>query len=251
MKLFNKLTAASLVLVLLLGALISCQPKEKVESYKATVRTSFTSSDEAMADAIAALDKSEVTLYVYGDSIMVVSETALGDIKLDRTYTVADNTLYNNTTLKAEGKTVTEKEKAPFDQSKRDELLAKIGAGASLDVDDFNTATQNDVESANDAYTCSGIKDDAKASLVAIFASKFASLDASVSMLDAEYYVEKDGGKPISYILNARFIITMNNETYSVNMAIECDYDYNAKVKVTVPDGVDAYVETTYDDIIG
>ncbi len=251
MKMFNKLTALALALVLSLACLASCKPTQKVESYKATVTTSFTSSDAAMADAIAALEKSSVTLYVYGDNLMVVSETALGDIKLNRIYTVADSVLYNNTTLKAEGKTVTEKEKAPFDQSKRDELLAKIGAGASLDVDDFNTATQNDVESASDAYTCYDIKDDAKASLVAIFAAKFEALDASVSMQDAEYYVEKLDGKVVNYILNARFVITMDSETYSVNMTIECDYDYDLSVKVSAPEDADTYTEVGYEDIIG
>ncbi|MBP3401856.1 MAG: hypothetical protein J6K85_02235 [Clostridia bacterium] len=250
MKIFNKLTALTLVLIMAFTCLASCGLFDSVESYKATVRTSFTSNDAAMADAIAALEKSEVTLYVYGENLMVVSETSLGDIKLDRAYTVADGTLYNNTTLNAEGKTVTEKEKAPFDQGKRDELLLKVGAGASLDTDDFNNVTES-AEGKATAYTCSGIKDDAKASLIAVFAAKFASLNAGVSMLDAEYYVEKQDGKPVNYILNARFIITINSETYGVNMTIECDYDYNSKVKVTAPDGTDAYTEVACEDIIG
>ncbi len=247
MKLFNKITALSLTLVLLLGSLISC--KEKVESYKATVSTSFTSDDPAMADAIAALEKSVVTLYVYGDSIMVVSETVLGDIEMDKTYTVIDGTLYNNTILKAEGKTVSEKEKAPFDSNKRAEFIGKVGAGASLDTNDFNNVTETSLDSVT-AYTCSGIKDDAKESLVEIFGAKFAGLDAGVSIQSAEYYIEKTDGKVVSYILNARFVITLNNETYSVNMTIECDYDYDSKVKVNAPSGAD-FKETTYEDIIG
>lgn len=246
MKRLNKLTAFSLAFVLLLTCLASCKSTPSVESYKATVTTSFTSNDADMADAIAALDKSSVTLYVYGDNLMVVSETALGDIKLNRTYTVADGILYNNTTLKAEGKTVNEKEKATFAASEREALIGKVGAGASLDTDDFNNVTENNGTS----YTCSGIKDDAKASLTAIFAAKFEALGASVNMQDAEYYVEKLDGKTVNYILNARFVITMNGEDYSVNMTIECDYDYNANVKVSVPEGADAYTEVTYEDII-
>ena len=246
MKRFNKLTAFTLTFVLLLACLASCKPTPAVESYKATVTTSFTSNDAAMADAIAALEKSTVTLYVYGDNLMVVSETALGDVKLNRTYTVADGILYNNTTLKAAGKTVNEKEKAAFAASEREALIGKVGAGASLDTDDFNSVTENDGTS----YTCSGIKDDAKASLTSIFAAKFEALGASVNMQDAEYYVEKLDGKAVNYILNARFVITMNGEDYSVNMTIECDYDYNANVKVSAPEGVDTYTEVTYEDII-
>lgn len=247
MKLFNKATALSLVLALLLGTLISCGPK--VESYTATVTTSFSSNDAEMVDAIAALDKSEVILSVYGDSIEVVSSTKIGDIEMDKTYVVKDGVLYNNTTLKAEGKTASEKQKAPFKESDRSELLAKVGAGAELDVNDFNKVVESK-EKKTTAYTCSDIKDDAKASLEAIFAAKFASIDADVSMLDAEYYVEKNDDKPVSYILNSRFVITIGDASYSVNMTIEADYDYDSKVEINAPDAA-GFKETSYEDIIG
>ena len=250
MKIFNKSAALTLVLIMAFTCFASCGLFDSVESYKATVKTSFTSNDAAMAEAIASLEKSEVTLYAYGDNLMVVSGTELGDIKLDKTYTVYDGVLYNNTTLNAEGKTVTKKEKAPFDKEKQDELLLKVGASASLDTDDFNNVTESAAGKAT-AYTCSGIKDDAKESLLSIFAAKFASLNAGVSMLDAEYYVEKQDGKAVNYILNARFIITINSETYGVNMTIECDYDYDADVNISAPTGADAYTEATYEDIIG
>lgn len=246
MKLFNKATALSLVLVLLIGGLISCGPK--VESYKATVTTSFSSNDAEMAEAIAALEKSEVTLSVYGDSIEVASSTKIGDIEMNKIYVVKDGVLYNDTTLKAEGKTAIEKEKAPFKESNRSELLAKVGAGAELDTNDFTKVVESK-EKKITAYTCSGIKDDAKASLEAIFAAKFESLDADFSMLDAEYYVEKKDGKPVSYILNSRCLITIGDASYSVNMTIEADYDYDSKVEINAPDAA-GFKETSYEDII-
>jgi hypothetical protein len=34
-------------------------------------------------------------------------------------------------------------------------------------------------------------------------------------------------------------------------MTIECDYDYDADVKISAPTGIDAYTEASYEDIIG
>ena len=52
-----------------------------------------------------------------------------------------------------------------------------------------------------------------------------------------------------SYILNARFEITLAGNTYGINMTVECEYDYNAKIKIVAPEG--DYTEVTYKDIIG
>lgn len=250
MKIFNKLTSLTLVLIMAFTCLASCNLFDSVESYKATVKTSFTSNDAAMAEAIAALEKSEVTLYVYGDNIQSVSSTKIDDITLDKIYTVYGTILYSNTTLTAEGRTVTEKEKASFAPEQRANFINKIGVGASIDVDDFNTVKENKIDNAN-VYTCSYIKDDAKASLVAMFAEKMGVIDADISLVNAEYYVEKIKDKPVSCILNTSFAIVLNGTTYNINMAIECDYDYDAKVEIKLPENVSEYIVTSVDDIFG
>ena len=250
MKIFNKLTALTLVLIMAFTCLASCGLFDSVESYKATVKTSFTSNDAAMADAIAALEKSEVTLYVYGDNIRAESSTKIDDITLNKAYTVYGTIIYSDTTLTAEGRTVTEKEKASFATEQRDALISKIGAGASIDTDDFNTVKENKIDNIN-AYTCSYIKDDAKASLVSIFAERMGAIDAQISLTNAEYYVEKNKDKPVSCILNTSFAIVLNGATYNIDMAIECDYDYDAKVEVKLPENASEYIVTSVDDIFG
>ena len=246
MKLYNKITAVALVVATLLISLISCAPE--VESYKATVKTSFASNDAAMVDAIAAFEKSDVTLYVKGDDVMTQTSTKVDDVQMDRTFVAIGGMLYNTTTVLVSGKSANEKQKAPFGTAQRAEILAAIGAGVPLDKNDFNTVTESSIQSMT-SYTCSNIKDDAKASLVSFFSAKLSSIGGTASLVDAEYYVETSKSKTQSYILNARFEITVNGNTYGINMTVECDYDYNAKVNISAPSG--NYTEVTYKDIIG
>lgn len=248
MKAFSKITAVALLFVLALGCLISCNPGGKVESYTASVKTTFSSTDPAMAEAIAALNSSDTTISVWGDNMEIFTSTEISDVKLEKTYTLADDVLYSDTKLVAEGKTVTDMKKAPFNPSNQSELVAKVGAGASLDIDDFNkvSAATGNLE----CYTCSSIKDDAKASITAIFAAKLGEV-ADVTLSDAEYYLEMSEGKTVSYILNARFEISMNGSSFGVNMTIECEYDYNSGAKIAAPENAADFTESTYEDIIG
>lgn len=249
MKLLNKIISTSLVLALLLCGLISCTPKEE-NAYKAHVITSFTSDDADLVGVIIQIEKSEVDLLVYGDNVMATSSTKFGDIQMDKAITVYGDIIYNNTTLVAEGRTVTEKQKASLKAEQRATLLADIGAGASLDTDDFNNVKKSE-DKKSVAYTCSGVNNEAKASLLKIFSAKFGSMAESVEVVDAEYYVEKADGKATSYILNTSFAITMNGKTYNINMTVECEYDYDTKEKVALPEGTSDYIVTTYDDVIG
>ena len=248
MKLFNKIAAASLVISILLCGMISCTPKEE-NAYKAHVITSFTSDDADLVGVIVQIEKSEVDLVVYGDNIMAKSATKFSDIQLDKTVTVYGDIVYNETTLVAEGKTVTEKQKASFKPEQRAELLGSIGAGASIDTDDFNNVKKSE-DKKGISYTCSGINADAKASLMKIFGAKFGSIADSFDIVDSQYFVEMVDGKAMSYILNTSFAITMGGKTYNVNMVIECEYDYDSKEKVALPEGTSEYIVTTYDDVI-
>ena len=247
MKIFNKITALTLATAIVLISLVSCGPKED-NSYKATIKTTFTSNDAEMAEAIAAFEKSDVTLYVSGDDIMAESSTKIDDIQMDRSYVAIGGILYNTTTLVAAGKTVNEKQMAPFGTAERAEILLAIGAGVPLDESDFADVSEDESKKIA-SYICSDIKDDAKASLVSFFSAKLDAIDADVSLVDAEYYFETSDDKVQSYILNARFEITLGGETYGINMTIECEYDYNAKFKIAAPEG--DYTEVTYQDIIG
>ena len=75
------------------------------------------------------------------------------------------------------------------------------------------------------------------------------AIDATVALVDAQYNVDTLDGKVQNYILNASFEITVGGNTYSINMAVECEYDYKANVKIVAPEG--DFTEVTYKDIIG
>ena len=246
MKIFNKITALALASALLLISLVSCTPKE--ESYKATVKTSFSSNDAAMAEAIAAFEKSDVILYVSGNNIKLESSTKIADIQLDRRYVAIDGILYNTTALTAGDKAANEMQKAPFGTAEKGEILLALGAGVPLDESDFNTVNENKVGKMT-ALTCTAIKDDSASALVSFFADKLDSIDATVALVDAQYNVETLDGKIQNYILNASFEITVGGNTYGIDMTVECEYDYKANVKIVAPEG--DFTEVTYKDIIG
>ena len=246
MKIFNKITALALASALLLISLVSCTPKE--ESYKATVKTSFSSNDAEMAEAIAAFEKSGVILYVSGNNMKLESSTKIADVQLDRSYVAFDGILYNTTALTAGDKSANEMQKAPFGTAEKAEILLALGAVIPLDESDFNTVNESATKEMV-SYTCSGIKEDASASLVSFFADKLDAIDATIALVDVQYNVDTLDGKVQNYILNASFEITVGGNTYSINMTVECEYDYKANVKILAPEG--DFTEVTYKDIIG
>ena len=250
MKLFSKIAASSLIISLLLCSLISCQPKEDVDSYKAHVITSFSSNDADLTGIIIQLEKCEVDLVVYGDNVMAKSSTKFGDIQMDKTITVYGDIIYNETTLIAEGKTVSEKQKASFKPEQRLELIGSIGAGASIDTDDFGNVSKSEDGKAV-SYLCSGINADSKESIMKLFGAKFDQIADSFEIVDSEYYVEMLNGKAQNYILNTTFAITIGEKTYNVNMTVECEYDYESTEKVVIPEGASDFIVTTYDEVVG
>ena len=249
----KKFTALLLVFVLSFCFFASCNKNKAENSYKATVVVSFSSSDEALAEAIAAIGSSTYTVYSHDDDLKIESAIAMDDISISRTYILKDGTIYNTTDVTAGGLVATEREKASFNGIDRNELIVSVGAGAALDADDFGTATLVDEnkKQKTETYVYTNISDESAASVTSIFASKFESLGATVALDDAQYYVEYKDDAVTSYILNASFVITMNGVSYNVNMSVECTYDYDAKFEIGLPEGADGYQVVRYDDIIG
>ena len=249
----KKFTALLLVFALSFCFLASCNKDKSEDIYKATVVVSFSSSDEAFADAIKGFGSSTYTLYASGSDLKIESSASMEGITVNRTYTVLDNMLYNTTDVTAGELTATEREKAQFTKIDRNELIVAVGAGAVLDANDFGKATLVDEnkKQKTETYVYSEISADSADSVRSIFAKRFEALNANVELEDAQYYVEYKDDAVTSYILNASFVITMNGVSYNVNMSVECTYDYDAKFEIGLPEGADGYQVVRYDDIIG
>ena len=251
----KKLSALILVFALTFCFLASCKKEEEStqDGYKATIVVSFSSADEALAEAISSFGSSTYTLYSSGDNLKIESSASLEGVSVNRTYTVIDNMIYNTTDMTAGNNIVTQREKAEFSKIDRAELILSVGAGADLDLDDFDTVTKMNENNKQKtvSYVCSDISEEPKASLISIFAKKFQSFNATVELDDVQYYVEYKDEVVANYILTANFVITINGVSYSVNMGVECTYDYNAKFEIDLPDGAEDYLDVRYDDIIG
>ena len=163
----KKFTALLLVFALSFCFFASCNKNKSNDKYKATVVMSFSSTDEALAEAIAEFGSSTYTVYSLDNDLKIESAIAMDGISMNRTYTLLDGKIYNTTDVTAGGKTASEREKADFTSIDRSELIVSVGAGAVLDTEDFGTVTQVDENKKQKtaSYVCSDISEKSKASV--------------------------------------------------------------------------------------
>ena len=252
MKHIKKLTALTLVTVTLLCCLASCDlfgGNLQTDKYVANVRIVFATEDEGMRAAIDAMSASSV-LTVDGDNVMVDTQTATTGVMVNDSYVYIDGVIYHSTDVLVNSESASSYEKANMPAASRDDLINKIGVGANIGPADFEISesfTSGDLNT----YTCTVINDESKASLQAIFAARFAGLDAVVQLDDAEYTLETYKGRNKSSVLSCHFTILLNGESYNITMHTYYDYDYDAKVNISAPQDTDKYTEVSYEKIIG
>jgi hypothetical protein len=153
--------------------------------------------------------------------------------------------LYHEQTISNGEDSITSLEMANVGETERAELVSNVGAGVSIDVDDFDNVIQEGTIS-----RCTDIKSEAKVSLQKIFASNFADFDATVELTGAEYELETESGRDKSSTLSCHFSIDMNGKVYEITMHISTTYDYDASFAIAAPFNVDEYVLVNYDEII-
>ena len=95
----KKITALLLVFVLSFCFFASCNKNKSNDGYKATVVMSFSSTDEALAEAIAEFGSSTCTVYSLGNDLKIESAVSMDGISMNRTYTVKDSKIYNTEKL--------------------------------------------------------------------------------------------------------------------------------------------------------
>ena len=277
MSIMNKLLALLTCLVIICGCLISCggnnppveenpgnndnagdniddsENKEEDEipsnKYVATVKTVYATNDRKMKDAVDAIGTPITTISVDGDKIMIKSNVELDDMYSSSEYICVDDTLYYSTTVGIGEIFASDYKKASVTDNSKNQILNKIGAGASIGTDDF-ADVETDTYGKISAYTCTGINAEAKDSLLTIFAAKFALLNATVEIESATYYLETVDGRIDNSILSCDFVITMDGQTYSLTSHIYYTYDYEAEVEISVPADTSIYKETSLDEII-
>lgn len=252
MKHINKITALALVMIVALSCLASCNMfggDLQTDKYVANVRIVYFADDEAMQATIDSMSASSV-LTVDKDNIKVDTQTALTGVMVNDSYVYTDGVIYHAKDVLVNSNSASSYEKADMPAESRDALISKIGPGANIGLADFEvqeTNTSGDITE----YSCSEITDESKASLQAIFAARFAGLDAVVQLDDAEYMLETYKGRNKSSALSCHFKIIMGGHSYEITMHVYYDYDYEVDVNISAPEGADKYTQVPYEEIIG
>ena len=252
MKLSNKLMAMLLSFVLVVSMLASCEdPVEQplqTDNYIANVEIKFATNDDAMKAAVDAMNSSKSTVYVSGDEMRIETLASLNDIMLADNYIFFLGNLYHEQKLTVGEDTMANYEMASVGEADREKLLADIGAGASIDVEDFEISNKEG-QDGNISYNCKNIKADARESLQAIYASNFSAFKATVELSGAEFRLETENGRDKSSILSCHFVINMDGQTYEITMHITTTYDYDTVFGISAPVNVDEYVKVNYDEM--
>lgn len=223
--------------------------KPSYDRYVATVTPVYATTDAKLKDAVDAIGSPITTVSVNGDKIKIESSAAAGDVSSSAGYICVDGMLYYGTEISIGDISASSYKKAEITEEGRKALLNNAGTGASIGVGDF-VEIEIGKSGKLTTYTCSGISDEARDSLQAIFSSRFAGLGAVVKVDSATYYLEEADELIDNSILSCNLIITMDGATYKLTAHIYYEYDYTAEPEITAPEDADKYIESALDEII-
>ena len=250
----TKIIALALSLFTVLSMLASCGfinngGTRDADSYTANVQIKFATNDDKMKSAIDSMNAFGVVLYDKGN-INVSTTSASGDNQVENEYTYIGGILYHDYSVKVGDYSVSESKKALMDDLAREELVAKIGAGAGIGAEDFQNKTEEKLGKVT-VYTCTDITDEAKATLDSVMSKRFASIGATVYLESADYIEEQIGGLVDNSVLTCSYVISLNGKSYEVTMRLYTTYDYDTPVEIVRPDNSESYQVVSGDEIIG
>lgn len=250
MKLSNKIIALLLTMVLAIGVLASCDITDgplQSDIYAASVEVKFSSENQEIKAVIDTMNRNS-KIYVSEEDMMIETSVEMEGISVADNYVYFGGTLYHESRATVNGKTAVELKKASVSGENKDQLIADVGAGASIEPTDFNIQEQ-DGDSLNCTYTCSRITSKAKESLEAIYGSKFSAIGATLELSGAEYTLVIKNGRRTSSSLTCHFVIGMNGQSYEVTVEIITSYDYDAVFGISAPSNSSSYMLVGYDEI--
>jgi len=252
MKLNKKIMAIILSLVFVTGVFTACQDNNQevyqTESYAATVEINFSSENEALKQAIAAMSTSGI-ICVDGDDLKVETEAKVGDTTVEENYVFFGGMLYHKQVVSSGDLSNTVLERTNLKDEERQQLLSDIGAGANISYLDFNIQDMEGDET-NGTYICSRITAKAKESLEKIYGSNFKGF-GQVELDGAEYTLVVENGREEKSTLTCHFVVTMEGESYEITMQIVTDYDYDASFSIVIPANSASYKQVLYSEIFG
>lgn len=255
MKIQNRLLALLLTMALSVGVLASCNnivppvDETKKPDYTANVEIKFSSEDDKMKEAVAAMSSSSVILSK-GDNVSVVTTSVSDKANISESYLLSNGMLFHSLTVEVGEKKMESLRRARLGETAREEVITSIGKGATVNMKDFSTVKNENQEGVT-VFNCSGIFEESKASLEKIMTSKFETIGAKVSLDDASMTISKDGDLVVSTTLVCDYVITLGGESYSVTMTVITTYDYESEISIKFPGDTGIYEQVELSEIIG
>lgn len=253
----RKLTALLICVVLVVSTLVSCDvldnlggDKIDTSKYAAKVRIVFASNDDKISPVLDIMN-SQSNIEVDGDNIYVKTVAKTNSISILNSYTLIGDSIYHLTTVDNGVQSASIREKATFTETDRFLLISEVGAGSSIDAEDFEVSDKIGEVDGVKSYNCRNISSDAKLSLEKTLAERFAMIGATVSVKGVTLSLDKKGSVVMNSVLSCDLEITLDGTVYEVTVRTYTDYSYGADVKIEAPADVADYTDVSYEDIIG
>lgn len=241
MRTIKKITSLLLVLSIFGMILCSCDllgadPEKLVaEADLALNEKSYTMDmvikydSEGMKDAVDAFTSPKIKTTVNGDSFKIAMTFEKDGVDNGVTYTYVDGTLYTELTELG----VTTSSKSTVSEANRAKLTEKLGAGATLSIDDFSTL---DTQSRGgvSVITCTEIKDEALDALVKALDDQL-ELDATVAIKDVTLAIQITDGLYEVTLLTCDYVITTDTEVYTLTMTYAAQFKYGEVDEIKAP----------------
>ena len=212
------------------------------------ISMTFTSSDEDMRNALAALDNSKITLTQNGEFSQIDLELTFGEDYFKDSYVIAEGVIYHTTSSTIDGVSDGIKEKATLTETEKENAINNAGAGMILSYDDFDSVVVESSSNVN-LITCKQIKSDSLDSLVDIFKSNFDLEATEVDVSNVELVIRTVDGLYNGVYLACDYSVTVDGTTYDVRMQSVREYDVTTPVFIGTPLDADDYIETTYTEM--
>ena len=264
MKLNKNLFTLLLILTLAAAVLTSCDggstptytsPLDSADAvlassaYTARVTMMYSSTDAELADAIASLGSSGITVETDGISEKLTLHTDAGGLDVVKSYIATGGTLYHESTATLGDNTVSVKEQAPLAADSRLMLTLKLGGAAVINTSDFTTYEVKTGELST-TVTCTEMKSETKSSLTDLLGASLSAMDASLEIDSARLSATITDGRYRQTALTLNMTVTLGENSYSLTLTSITDYDYSTAVTITVPSDTDEYTVKTYDEIV-
>ena len=242
MRTTKRIISALLVISLFAIGLSSCglfsDPAELVaeadtalgeKAYTMRTAVQYESTDAKMAEAIASFTNPAVLTEVNGDSFRISMLFEKDGRENGVIYTYVDGVLY--TELDELG--VTTKTSETVTDLDKNTLRSELGAGATLSVDDFESAKAV-TANGESLITCTDIKDEPLDSLVEALADQMPE-GTVVAIKDTSLIITISDGLYKNILLTCSYVITTADAVYTLDMTYVSEFTYGDVDEITAP----------------